>query len=295
MKLLNTNTTIGFVGLGVMGNAMAKNLLKAGYSLKVFNRSLEKTREVVEAGAVLADSVAETANDVDALITIVGTPDDVREIYLSENGIIANAAKQTILIDMTTSEPSLAKEIAESAKMKNLIALDAPVSGGDIGAKNGSLSIMIGGDENAFLAAKPLFEILGKTVVLQGNSGSGQHTKMCNQIAIATNMIGIMEALVYAKKSGLNPDVVLQSIGSGAAASWSLNNLQPRVINNDYEPGFYVSHFLKDMGIALKESGKMNIEMPGLTLAYSLYEKLVASGKGSLGTQALYKLWDDMK
>jgi len=271
---------------------MALNLIKAGYDLTVNTRTKERGQEVLKAGAKWANSVCETVREADAVITIVGYPDDVREVYLGDDGIIANADGGAMLIDMTTSEPSLAKKIHEAAKARGLHSLDAPVSGGDVGARNGTLSVMVGGDREVFDRAMPLFNAMGKTIVYQGAAGSGQHTKMCNQITIASNMIGIMEALIYACKSGLDPEVVLQSISAGAAASWSLSNLQPRVIKGDYSPGFYVCHFLKDIGIALKEAEAMDLNLPGLELARRLYEETVKLGGEKLGTQALYTVYD---
>jgi len=292
-KLSPQSGRAAFIGIGVMGKGMSLNLMKAGYKLTVYTRTKSKAQEVIDAGAAWADSISKCVKGADAVITIVGFPEDVREVYLGEAGVIENAGKGAVLIDMTTSEPSLAKEIYEKAKEKGASALDAPVSGGDVGAREGTLSIMVGGDRKAYEAALPLFEAMGKTVVYQGGPGSGQHTKMCNQIAIASNMIGIMEALLYARRSGLEPETVLQSIGAGAAGSWSMNKLLPRVMKGDFKPGFYVEHFLKDIRIALKEAEDMGIRLPGLKLAEELYERLVQMGGGRLGTQALYKVLED--
>lgn len=280
---------VAFIGTGVMGRSMALHLLEAGYPLSVYNRTKEKAGDVLDAGAEWADGPGAAAEGADFVITIVGFPADVREVYLGENGVLDHARKGAILIDMTTSEPSLAKEIHEAARAKGVSALDAPVSGGDVGARNATLSIMVGGDSDAVDRAMPLLEVMGETIVHQGPAGSGQHTKMCNQITIASNMIGIMEALLYAQRSGLDPEVVLQSIGSGAAASWSLSNLQPRAIRGDFAPGFYVRHFLKDIGIAVAEAKKMGIATPGLELAQDLYKQLEGLGGAELGTQAIYK------
>ncbi|QPA31861.1 NAD(P)-dependent oxidoreductase [Thermaerobacillus caldiproteolyticus] len=281
--------TIGFIGLGVMGKSMARNLLKAGYPLIVYTRTKEKAEDLLSEGAVWRDTVAALAKEADIVITMVGYPRDVEEVYFGENGLIANTREGTYLIDMTTSTPSLAEKIYKAAKERNVFALDAPVSGGDIGAKEGRLTIMVGGDEEAFRECKPIFEVLGTNIVLQGKAGAGQHTKMCNQIAIATNMIGVCEALAYAKRSGLDPWKVLESISQGAAGSWSLSNLAPRMISGNFAPGFYVKHFIKDMKIALDEAEKMNLHLPGLALAKAMYEELAAEGEENSGTHALYK------
>ncbi|MCM8529907.1 MAG: NAD(P)-dependent oxidoreductase [Lentisphaeraceae bacterium] len=289
-----SNKKIAFIGLGVMGQSMARNLMKAGHELHLFTRTKSKATALIEEGATWHDTVATCVADVDVVITIVGYPKDVREVYLGTNGILSSAKEKTLLVDMTTSEPSLAKEIYEHAKEKNLFSLDAPVSGGDVGALNGTLSIMVGGDENIFNDTKPLFDLLGKTIVYQGLAGSGQHTKMANQIAIASNMIGVMEALLYAQKSGLDPMTVLDSIGSGAAGSWSLNNLYPRVVKDDFDPGFFIIHFIKDMKIAAEEALKMGLTLPGLKMALGFYEKLEQTGRGLLGTQTLYQILEEM-
>ena len=280
---------IGFVGLGVMGRSMALNLIKAGFSLTAYTRTPASAKSVLDAGAKWAETPAEVASKSQVIITIVGFPADVREVYFGDTGILNGAPAGSLLIDMTTSQPSLAREIAEAAAAKNCQSLDAPVSGGDIGARNGSLSIMTGGDRAAFDRAQTIFQVLGQSIVYQGPAGSGQHTKMCNQITIASNMVGLMEALLYAVKSGLDPKTVLESIGSGAAASWSMSNLLPRVIEEDYEPGFFIRHFLKDIRIAIDESKAMGLELPGLILAEKLYEECVSLGLENDGTQALYK------
>ncbi|MFC4184482.1 NAD(P)-dependent oxidoreductase [Saccharococcus thermophilus] len=281
--------TIGFIGLGVMGKSMARNLLKAGYPLLVYTRTKEKAKDLIEEGAVWKETVAQLAKESDIVITMVGYPKDVEEVYFGEEGILANVKEGTYVIDMTTSTPSLAEKIYQAAKERNVHALDAPVSGGDIGAKEGKLTIMVGGDEEVFSACKPILERLGTNIVHQGKAGAGQHTKMCNQIAIASNMIGVCEALAYAKRSGLDPFKVLESISQGAAGSWSLSNLAPRMLSGDFKPGFYVKHFIKDMKIALEEAEKMNLQLPGLALAKSMYEELANAGEENSGTQALYK------
>jgi 3-hydroxyisobutyrate dehydrogenase-like beta-hydroxyacid dehydrogenase len=280
---------VGFIGTGVMGKSMARHLLKAGYLVSIYTRTKEKAADLLEDGAVWRDNPVVLAAEADLIVTMVGYPRDVEEIYFGDQGLLNHARPGTYLIDMTTSTPTLAKRIYEEAKKKEMYALDAPVSGGDIGAREAALTIMTGGDETAFNACLPLFQILGKNVILQGGAGAGQHTKMCNQIAIASNMIGVAEAVVYAEKAGLKPELVLQSISAGAAGSWSLNNLAPRMINGNFEPGFYIKHFIKDMGIALEEAKAMEMEVPGLELAKKLYDSLAAAGEEDSGTQALYK------
>ncbi|MGG2095657.1 NAD(P)-dependent oxidoreductase [Bacillus sp. S13(2024)] len=281
--------SIGFVGTGVMGKSMVRHLIKAGYIVYVYNRTKEKTAALIEEGAHWCDSPKEIAKKVDVVMTMVGYPHDVEEVYFGAEGILTHAKQGTITIDFTTSTPTLAKRIYEEGKSKGIHVLDAPVSGGDIGAKEGRLAIMIGGDEEVYEACLPLFELLGKNIMLQGNAGSGQHTKMCNQIAIASNMLGVCEALAYAKKAGLHPEKVLQSISTGAAGSWSLSNLAPRMLQGDFEPGFYVKHFIKDMKIALAEAEQLGLSAPGLALARELYEQLMQDGEENSGTQALYK------
>ncbi|MGV0169573.1 NAD(P)-dependent oxidoreductase [Bacillus velezensis] len=285
------NKTVGFIGLGVMGNSMASHILEAGYPVLVYTRTKHKAEEVLNKGAVWQKTVKDLSEKADIIITMVGYPSDVEEIYLGESGILRHAKEGAFVIDMTTSKPSLAKKIAEKAKEKSIHALDAPVSGGDIGARNGTLAIMAGGEKEAFEACLPLFSVMGENIQYQGPAGSGQHTKMCNQIAIAAGMVGVAEAMAYAEKSGLNPEQVLKSITTGAAGSWSLSNLAPRMLKGDFAPGFYVKHFIKDMGIALEEAELMGEEMPGLALAKSLYDKLSAQGEENSGTQSIYKLW----
>lgn len=284
---------IGFIGIGVMGRSMAGHLLAAGYPLAVYTRTKEKAAGLLEKGAVWADSPKELAEQSDVVITMVGYPSDVENIYLSESGLIPNGKPGMIVIDMTTSKPALAEKIYIEAKKKGIKALDAPVSGGDIGAKEARLAIMAGGASADFEEVKELLSVMGTNIVYQGAAGAGQHTKMCNQIAIASNMIGVAEAVIYAKKAGLDPDKVLESISTGAAGSWSLSNLAPRMIKGDFEPGFYIKHFIKDMGIALEEAGRIGMEAPGLELAKSLYEKLAEDGEENSGTQAIYKLWTE--
>jgi 3-hydroxyisobutyrate dehydrogenase len=285
------NTVVGFIGTGVMGNSMAGHLLAAGYPLIVYTRTKEKANGLLEKGAGWANTPKDVANAANVIFTIVGDPKDVEEVYLGENGLIPNSKENTYLIDMTTSTPTLAVKIQQEAKKLGLHALDAPVSGGDIGAREARLSIMVGGEYEDFQAVEPILNILGTNIVYQGKAGSGQHTKMCNQITIASNMIGVCEALVYASKAGLDPELVLKSISTGAAGSFSLSNLGPRMLKGDFEPGFYIKHFIKDMNIALNEAEKMGMETPGLALAKSLYEQLSEQGEALSGTQALYKYW----
>ncbi len=286
------NTIIGFIGVGVMGNSMAGHLLAAGFPLIVYTRTKEKANELLNRGARWAETPKEVAEKAKVIFTIVGYPSDVEEVYFGENGLIPNGKEHTYLIDMTTSTPTLAIKIQQEASKKGMHAIDAPVSGGDVGAKEACLSIMAGGELEDFKMIEPLLKTLGTNIVYQGKAGSGQHTKMCNQITIASNMIGVCEALVYAKKAGLDPELVLKSISSGAAGSWSLSNLGPRMINGNFEPGFYIKHFIKDMDIALQEAEKMGMEAPGLSLARSLYETLAEQGEELSGTQALYKYWN---
>ena len=276
-----------------MGRSMAGHLLTAGYSVHVFNRTKEKAQALLDQGAVWQDSAGDVAAAVDVVITIVGFPQDVEAVYLGDGGIVDRAKSGATVIDMTTSSPDLAVRIYESAKAKGITAIDAPVSGGDIGAREARLSIMVGGDSEAFEKVKPIFEVMGKNIVLQGGAGAGQHTKMANQVAIASGMMSICEAMAYAKKSGLDPETVLKSIGSGAAGSWSLTNLAPRILKGDYAPGFFVKHFLKDMRIAIESAENMKLELPGLALAKQLYDKLAASGGENDGTQALFKLYEE--
>ncbi|MDQ1146896.1 3-hydroxyisobutyrate dehydrogenase [Bacillus sp. SORGH_AS 510] len=293
MKLLYKprNTIIGFIGIGVMGKSMAGHLLNAGYSLVVYSRTKEKAMELVEKGAEWVETPKEVAEKANVVFTIVGYPVDVEEVYFGENGLLPNAQEGSVMIDMTTSAPSLAVKINEEAKRRGIHTIDAPVSGGDVGAKEAKLSIMVGGEKDVFEAVYPLLQHLGTNIVYQGNPGAGQHTKMCNQIAIASNMIGVCEAIIYAEKAGLDPETVLKSITTGAAGSWSLSNLAPRMLKGNFEPGFYIKHFIKDMKIALDEAERMDMPVPGLALAKSLYEQLALNGEENSGTQALYKYW----
>ena len=281
--------TIGFIGTGVMGGSMAANLLRAGFSLQIYTRTQAKAAALLAAGAAWCTSPRAAAEDADVVISMLGYPVDVEEIYWGQAGLLASAKKGAYLVDMTTSSPLLARKIATVASPKGLHALDAPVSGGDIGAQNATLSIMVGGEETAFLELRPVFEALGKTIAYFGPAGSGQYAKMSNQIAIASNMIGVCEALAYAKKAGLDPKLVYQTIATGAAGSWSLSNLGPRMLRGDYSPGFFIKHFIKDMHLAIDSATEMKLELPGLKLAEKLYQQLTADSEGAedLGTQAL--------
>ncbi|WP_255359569.1 NAD(P)-dependent oxidoreductase [Gemmata sp. SH-PL17] len=280
-------TRIGWIGTGVMGRWMCQHAMTKGYSATVYNRSADKAQPLVEAGAKLARSPKEVAEQADIVFAIVGFPKDVREVLLGTDGALAGAKPGAVLVDMTTSEPSLAKEIYEAAKAKGVAALDAPVSGGDVGAKNAALSIMIGGDKDVVEAVQPVFECMGKTIVHQGAPGAGQHTKMVNQILISSNMIAVCEGLLYGYKAGLDLETVFKSVSVGAAGSKALEVLGPRMLARNFEPGFYVEHFIKDMGIALAEAEKMNLSLPGLGLAKQLYEAVRAQGFGRKGTHAL--------
>lgn len=283
---------IGFVGLGVMGRSMARHLRAAGYEMVVFNRTRARADEIIALGARWADTPGDVARQAGVVITMVGYPRDVEEVYFASEGIIAHAGADALLIDMTTSTPGLARRIADAAHERGLAALDAPVSGGDIGAREARLTIMVGGAADAFARAQPILATFGKTITLMGGPGAGQHTKMCNQIAIASGMLGVCEALGYAKAAGLDQSQMVATISTGAAASWSLSNYAPRIINGDFAPGFYVKHFIKDMEIALQSADEMNIEAPGLQLALEMYRSLAARGGADLGTQALYQLYE---
>ncbi|HEY8435781.1 MAG TPA: NAD(P)-dependent oxidoreductase [Haloplasmataceae bacterium] len=283
--------TIGFIGLGVMGAPMAERLLNRFGELYVFNRTKEKANKLIEKGAIWCDSPAELAKRCNLIFTIVGLPEDVQEVYLGKQGLVHHAEPGTILVDMTTSSPTLAKEISLQALERGVTVLDAPVSGGEIGAQKGILSIMVGGNREAFEKVLPVLEVLGQNIVFQGPSGSGQHAKIVNQIVIAGTMLGMIEGLVYAKTANLDLDAVLKSISKGAAASWQLEHNAPKVIAKDYQPGFYIKHFIKDMNIAQEEARKIALDLPGLDLVESMYNSLLENGYGNLGTQALIKYY----
>ncbi len=280
-------TRIGWIGTGVMGRWMCQHVMSQGYSATVYNRSRDKLQPLLERGARAADSPRAVAENSDIVFAIVGYPKDVREVFLGTDGALAGARPGMILVDMTTSEPSLAREIYEAAKARGVGALDAPVSGGDLGARNATLSIMIGGDPEVVAAVQPVFRAMGQTIVHQGGPGAGQHTKMVNQILISSTMVALCEGLLYAYKAGLDVETVLRSVSVGAAGSKSLDIYGQRLLARNFEPGFYVEHFIKDMGIALAEAEKMNLCLPGLALAKQLYEAVRAQGLGRKGTQAL--------
>src|SRR5262245_9912205 len=280
-------TRIGWIGTGVMGRWMCEHAMKAGFAATVSNRSKDKAQPLLAIGAEYAATPKAVAERSDVVFAIVGFPKDVREVFLGPDGVLAGSKAGNVLVEMTTSEPTLAREIYDAAKARGVYALDAPVSGGDVGAKNAALSIMIGGDKEVVEAVNPIFAALGKTIVNQGGPGAGQHTKMVNQILIAANMIAVCEGLLYGHKAGLDLETVFKSVSVGAAGSKALEVLGPRMLARNFEPGFYVEHFIKDMGIALAEAEKMNISLPGLGLAKQLYEAVRAQGMGRKGTQAL--------
>ena len=283
---------LGFIGTGVMGNSLVKHLLDHKHEVSIYTRTAKKAENLVEAGAVLLASPQEVAEKSEVIFTMVGYPSDVEQVYFGEQGLLKNAKAGTVLVDMTTSQPLLAQRIFEAAAENGLHALDAPVSGGDIGAKNGVLSIMVGGEKDVFKQISPILDLFGENIVFQGPTGSGQHTKMCNQITIANNMVGVCESLIYAKKAGLDPERVLRSISTGAAGSWSLANLAPKMINEDFRPGFYIKHFIKDMKIAAEEAENWGLKLPGLRQSLEMYEELAAQGYQDKGTQALIKHYE---
>jgi len=280
-------TRIGFIGTGVMGRSMCGHLIDAGFSATVFNRTKEKAEPLLEKGAAWADSPKNVAAASDVVFAIVGYPRDVRAVFLGDDGILAGCREGNVVVDMTTSEPSLAVEIAEAAAKIGVQAIDAPVSGGDVGAREARLSIMIGGDKETVDALMPCWQAMGKTIVHQGPPGAGQHTKMVNQTLIATGMIGVCEGLLYGYKAGLDLETVMKSVASGAAGSWSLSNLGTRMIANNFDPGFFVEHFIKDMGVALQEANRMGLALPGLAMAHQLYQAVAAQGHARDGTHAL--------
>jgi 3-hydroxyisobutyrate dehydrogenase len=281
------HTRVGWIGTGVMGASMCRHLQAAHYRLTLYTRNRSKASAILAKGATWADSPRAVAEQTDILITMVGFPQDVRDVYFGDHGVLAGTGARMVLVDMTTTEPSLAQEIALAAQSQGAWAVDAPVSGGDIGARNATLSIMLGGDPGAVQTIMPLLECLGKKIMHQGHSGAGQHTKLCNQIVIAGTMIGVCESLLYGYKAGLDLPRMLESIRGGAAACWTLDNLAPRILARNFDPGFFVEHFIKDMGIALEEARRRQLTLPGLTLAHQLYERVQALGHGRSGTHAL--------
>ncbi|MCW3089447.1 MAG: oxidoreductase [Ferruginibacter sp.] len=282
------NKKIGWIGTGLMGNPMVKHLLSAGYKINVYNRTKEKAADLIELGCTWFDTPAELAADSEVIVTIIGFPKDVEECYFGEKGIFAGLKQGSLLVDMTTTKPSLAIKIAEKAATAGSDFIDAPVSGGQLGAINGTLSIMIGGKKEVVDTVLPMFEVFGKNMVYQGPAGAGQHAKMCNQITIAGTLIGVCEGLIYGAKAGLNLTTMLESISKGAAGCWSLDVLAPKIVKGDYSPGFSVDNFVKDLTIGLEEAEAMKLSLPGLALVKQLYISIQAMGKGSSGNQALY-------
>ena len=285
--------TVGFIGLGIMGKSMARNLMKAGYAVHGFSRTKAKCADVIAEGLAWHDTPADLARAAEVIVTMVGYPADVEQVYLGDGGLVDNARPGAVLIDMTTSRPTLAQRIAEAAAARGVRVLDAPVSGGDVGARDGTLSIFVGGDEAAFAAVEPVFAAMGKTVVHLGPSGAGQHGKMVNQIVVAGTMLGVTEGLTYARKAGLSLDQILDLVGGGAARSFLWSNLGRRMIDGDFAPGFFVHHFIKDMTIALEEAERMGISLDGLALTKREYETLADRGGREDGTQALFKVYNE--
>ena len=283
------STRLGWIGTGVMGSSMCAHLLAAGYRVTITTRTRSKAEALLDTGATWSDKASDVADQSDVVFTMLGYPSDVREVVLGPNGILSAAKEGAVIVDMSTSEPALAEEIGRTASQAGVHSLDAPVSGGDVGAKNATLSIMVGGPVEVFDALEPCFSVLGATIVRQGEHGAGQHTKMMNQVLIASNMVGVCEGLLYAYRAGLDLETVLSSVSGGAAGSWSLSNLAPRSIAGNMAPGFFVDHFVKDMGIALAEAGRMQLSLPGLALAHQLYVALQAQGGGRDGTQSLIR------
>lgn len=284
--------TIGFIGVGVMGKSMVRNLMKNGFEVSIYARTKAKVTDILAEGTLWCDSIAQCAQGKDAVITIVGYPKDVEEVYFGQGGILENASDGCVLIDMTTTSPQLSVKIEQAAKEKGLKALDAPVSGGDVGAKNGTLSIMVGGEKETYTQCLPIFQAMGTNIIYEGKAGAGQHTKMANQIALGGAIAGVCEALTYAKKVGLDLQTMLDSISKGAAGSWQMSNMAPRMLKGDFDPGFFVKHYIKDMNIALEEASHVNLTMPVLNEVHDMYQALDDQGMGDLGTQALIKYYD---
>lgn len=289
-----SRTAVAWIGTGVMGAAMCGHILKAGYRVSVHTRTRAKAHPLLDLGATWAESPRAAATGSDVIITMVGFPRDVRAVYFGGEGLLHAARPGVILIDMTTTEPSLSREIAVAAAAKGVTAIDAPVSGGDVGAKHATLSIMIGGAPEAVDTIRPLLGLLGKKIVYQGRAGAGQHTKLCNQIVIAGTMVGVCEALLYGYKSGLDLPHMLESIQGGAAACWTLDHLAPRILQRHFDPGFFVEHFVKDMGIALDKAARMGLTLPGLALVHGLYQRVQTLGHGRSGTHALMMALEEL-
>ncbi len=285
---------IGFIGVGVMGSSMVRNLMKKGYTVSIYTRTKSKALEVIQEGAVWCDTIAECVQGAEAVITIVGYPKDVEEVYFGSGGILESAAPGTYLIDMTTTSPKLSKRIYDTALEKGMFALDAPVSGGDTGARNATLSIMVGGDREVFETCHPILEAMGNNIIYEGPAGFGQHTKMANQIAIAGAISGVCEALAYGQRFGLDLQTMLDSISAGAAGSWQMSNMAPRMLKDDYAAGFYIKHFIKDMTIAVEEAEGVNLNLGILKDVLKMYKDLADNKDlGDLGTQALIKYYED--
>ncbi|MGG7097325.1 NAD(P)-dependent oxidoreductase [Clostridium sardiniense] len=284
---------IGFIGVGVMGKSMVRNLVKNGFDVSIYTRTKSKVLDLIEEGITWCNDVKSCAKDKDVVITIVGYPNDVEEVYFREDGIIENAKEGTYLIDMTTTSPKLSIRIYDEAKKRNIFALDAPVSGGDVGAKNATLSVMVGGDRDAFEECLDVFKSLGTNIIYEGEAGSGQHTKMANQIALGGAIAGVCEAITYSKKVGLDVGKMLDSISKGAAGSWQMSNMAPRMLKGDFDPGFFIKHYIKDMKIADDEAKDVNLELDILEDVLKMYEKLQDEGMGDLGTQALIKYYEN--
>ncbi len=285
---------LGWIGLGVMGNAMCGHLMAAGHQLYIHNRTRSKAENLIARGATWCETPKMVAGNSDVIFSIVGFPPDVQSVILGQEGILAGAKQGAVVVDMTTSSPELAASIHAQAKSRGIDALDAPVSGGDIGARDATLAIMVGGDRSAFERTLPLFQIMGKNIAYMGDPGAGQHTKMCNQILIAGTMIGTVESLLYAQRAGMNQDEVIDVIGQGAASSWTINNLGRRIAQKDFNPGFFIKHFIKDMGIALSEARRMKLSLPGLALVHQFYMAARAAELEELGTQGLYRVLAEM-
>jgi 3-hydroxyisobutyrate dehydrogenase len=284
---ISSKTRIGWIGTGVMAFPMCNHVLTRGYKLTVYTRTKAKAKSLLDSGAKWAESPRAVAEQSEVTFTMVGFPEDVRQVYLGDNGILTGVSAGSVVIDMTTTSPSLAQDIHAAATVKSVYAIDAPVSGGDVGARAGTLSIMVGGEVEVVESIKPLLEIMGRQIVHQGGPGSGQHAKMCNQIVIAGTMIGVCEGLLYGYKAGLDLQTMLRSISGGAAACWTLDNTAPKILQRNFDPGFFVEHFIKDMSIALDEARRLDLALPGLALVNQLYLALKAQGHGRLGTQAL--------
>ncbi len=285
---------IGWIGTGVMGKSMCGHILKQGYKVFVYTRTKRKAEVLLANGAEWCENPKEVAGKSDLVFTIVGYPADVEEVILGEKGVLSGTKPGSIVVDMTTSEPALAGKIYEQARLRSVASLDAPVSGGDVGAREAKLAIMVGGDREVYDKVLPFFEIMGENIAYMGGAGAGQHTKMCNQIHIASTMIGVVECLLYAHRAGLDMEEMIAVVGKGAASSWSINNYGPRIARGNFDPGFFIKHFVKDMDIALKEARRMKLSLPGLALAHQFYVSAMAVGLENLGTHGLYKLFERM-